>query len=106
MGFKKWKLPQTAPERVENLISQTGMERIAAQILDGRGISDPQQAVQYIGCDSAARLHDPFLMQDMDKAVERLSEAVEQGEQIAVYGDYDCDGITATAMLYSYLEDL
>ena len=45
-------------------------------------------------------------MQDMDKAVERLSEAVEQGEQIAVYGDYDCDGITATAMLYSYLEDL
>ena len=41
MGFKKWKLPQTAPERVENLISQTGMERIAAQILDGRGISDP-----------------------------------------------------------------
>lgn len=106
MGFKKWKLPQTAPERVENLISQTGMERIAAQILDGRGISDPQQAVQYIGCDSAARLHDPFLMKDMDKAVERLSEAVEQGEQIAVYGDYDCDGITATAMLYSYLEDL
>jgi len=106
LGFKKWKLPQTAPERVENLISQTGMERIAAQILDGRGISDPQQAVQYIGCDSAARLHDPFLMQDMDKAVERLSEAVEQGEQIAVYGDYDCDGITATAMLYSYLEDL
>lgn len=106
MGFKKWKLPQTAPEKVENLISQTGMERIAAQILDGRGISDPQQAMQYIGCDSAARLHDPFLMQDMDKAVERLSEAVEQGEQIAVYGDYDCDGITATAMLYSYLEDL
>ena len=106
MGFKKWKLPQTAPERVENLISQTGMERIAAQILDGRGISDPQQAMQYISCDSAARLHDPFLMQDMDKAVERLSEAVEQGEQIAVYGDYDCDGITATAMLYSYLEDL
>lgn len=106
MGFKKWKLPQTAPERVENLISQTGMERIAAQILDGRGISDPQQAMQYVGCDSAAKLHDPFLMQDMDKAVKRLSEAVEQGEQIAVYGDYDCDGITATAMLYSYLEDL
>ena len=49
MGFKKWKLPQTAPERVENLISQTGMERIAAQILDGRGISDPQQAMQFIG---------------------------------------------------------
>lgn len=78
MGFKKWKLPQTAPERVENLISQTGMERIAAQILDGRGISDPQQAVQYIGCDSAARLHDPFLMQDMGqggRAAERGSGA-------------------------------
>lgn len=78
MGFKKWKLPQTAPERVENLISQTGMERIAAQILDGRGISDPQQAMQYIGCDSAARLHDPFLMQDMDqggRAAERGSGA-------------------------------
>ena len=52
------------------------------------------------------KMHDPFLMADMDKAVERLSRAVQEDEQIAVYGDYDCDGITATAMLYTYLEDL
>ena len=106
MGFKKWKLPQTAPERVENLISQTGMERIAAQILDGRGISDPQQAMQYIGCDSAARLHDPFLMKDMDKAVERVERAVRNREKIMVYGDYDVDGTTAVALVYKFLRQI
>ncbi len=106
MGFKRWKLPQVDPDRVKNLIDQTGISPIAAQILDGRGISDPATAKSYAGIDPNAKMYDPFLMADMQKAVARLGQAVEQGEQIAVYGDYDCDGITATAMLYSYLEDL
>ena len=106
MGFRRWKLPQADPDRVKNLIDQTGMPPIAAQILEGRGVSEPEQAKAYAGFDREAKMHDPFLMADMRQAVERLARAVEEGEQIAVYGDYDCDGITATAMLYTYLEDL
>lgn len=102
MGFRKWKLPQADPERIKNLIQQTGIPEIAAQILDGRGVQD----VSAYTAGAEGKMHDPFLMADMDKAVERLSRAVQEDEQIAVYGDYDCDGITATAMLYTYLEDL
>ena len=103
MGFKKWRLPQADPEHINNMISQTGIPEIAAQILDGRDVT---RIEDYISGPQDAKMHDPFLMKDMDKAVERLTQAVENGEQIAVYGDYDCDGITATAMLYTYLEDL
>lgn len=106
MGFRRWKLPQADPDRVKNLIDQTGMPPIAAQILEGRGVSEPEQAKAYAGFDREAKMHDPFLMADMRQAVERLARALEEGEQIAVYGDYDCDGITATAMLFTYLEDL
>ena len=106
MGFRRWKLPQADPDRVKNFIDQTGMPPIAAQILEGRGVSEPEQAKAYAGFDREAKMHDPFLMADMRQAVERLARALEEGEQIAVYGDYDCDGITATAMLYTYLEDL
>ena len=101
MGFKKWRLPQADPEHINNMISQTGIPEIAAQILDGRDVT---RIEDYISGPQDAKMHDPFLMKDMDKAVERLTRAVENGEQIAVYGDYDCDGITATAMLYTYLE--
>ncbi len=106
MGFKKWKLPQADSERVKNLIDKTGISEIAAQILGGRGVTQPDEASVYIGQQGKEKMHDPFLMKDMQAAVDRLSRAVEEGEQIAVYGDYDCDGITATAMLYTYLEDL
>lgn len=106
MGFKKWKLPQADPGRVENLINQTGIPEIAAQILDGRGVTQVQEYIGQSDGQTGFKMHDPFLMEDMQKAVERIGYAVEQGQQIAVYGDYDCDGITATAMLYTYLEDL
>ena len=105
MGFRKWKLPQADPQKVDRLINETGIPQIAAQILGGRG-EDADKTCEYLGLSKQGKMHDPFLMKDMDKAVERISRAVEDGEQIAVYGDYDCDGITATAMLYTYLEDL
>ena len=62
MGFRRWKLPQADPDRVKNLIDQTGMPPIAAQILEGRGVSEPEQAKAYAGFDREAKMHDPFLM--------------------------------------------
>lgn len=62
MGFRKWKLPQADPERIKNLIQQTGIPEIAAQILDGRGVQD----VSAYTAGAEGKMHDPFLMADMD----------------------------------------
>ena len=70
-------------------------------VLASRGLTDPQKAAAYLSCD--AQLHDPFLMTDMDKAVARVQQAIDRGEKIAVFGDYDVDGITSTCMLTDFL---
>lgn len=71
----------------------------------GRGIVRPEQARQFLQPQSEI-LEDPLALRGMKTAVERIRRALEEGEQIAVYGDYDCDGVTATALLTSYLLDL
>ena len=70
-------------------------------ILAARGITDGKAAGEYLRCD--APLVDPFRMTDMDKAVGRVARAITQGETIAVFGDYDVDGITATCLLTDFL---
>lgn len=93
MGYKLWKLSgesSTANHKTD----------IYAEILASRGFQTPEAAETL----ADASLSDPFLIKDMDKAVERIQEAIESGETIAVYGDYDCDGVCATAILVSYLE--
>ena len=74
---------------------------LAAMVLASRGIKNTQQAHAYLDCN--APLLDPFLMTDMDLAVQRLRQALQQGERIAVFGDYDVDGITATCLLTDFL---
>ena len=74
---------------------------LAAMVLASRGIKNPRQAHAYLDCD--APLLDPFLMTDMDLAVQRLRQALQQGERIAVFGDYDVDGITSTCLLTDFL---
>lgn len=76
-----------------------GLPSIIADILASRGLSAPE-AAQLLG---EQQLDDPFLLPDMKKAVSRIEKAMQDGEQIAVYGDYDCDGVTSTVILYSYL---
>lgn len=80
-----------------------GVSRVVARLLVNRGITDLQQAVSFIN-PSLEGLHDPFLLPDMEKAVERIRKAIDGGQRIAIYGDYDVDGITAASVLYLFLK--
>ena len=84
-----------------NALVSGGYPPLPAMVLASRGLTDPKKAAAYLSCD--AQLHDPFLMTDMDKAVARVQQAIDRGEKIAVFGDYDVDGITSTCMLTDFL---
>lgn len=100
---KKWinsELPDA--KAVEELSRKLGIEKPLASLLIARGITTEEQADEFFNPD-INKLHDPFLMKDMDKAVDRLSKAIIDNEKIMVYGDYDVDGTSAVALLYSFL---
>ena len=84
-----------------NALVTGGYPPLPAMVLASRGLTDPKKAAAYLSCD--AELYDPFLMTDMDKAVARVQQAIDRGEKIAVFGDYDVDGITSTCMLTDFL---
>lgn len=84
-----------------NALVGSGYAPLAAMVLASRGIGDDRQARAYLDCN--APLLDPFLMTDMDKAAGRVGLAMSRGEKIAVFGDYDVDGITATCLLTDFL---
>ncbi len=100
----RWKINEGAdPHAVEMLSTEINVNRTLANMLVNRGINDFQEAKEYFRPD-LEKLHDPFLMKDMDKAVERLSQAMGRGEKILIYGDYDVDGTTAVALFYGFLK--
>ena len=103
---KRWKIkPQSNPEDVKELSSKlNNIDSTLANILLQRGITDFENAKQFFR-PSLDEIHDPFLMKDMDKAVERLQQAIDAGEKILIYGDYDVDGTTSVALVYSYLSN-
>ena len=99
----KWILKEPAdPAKVERLATEVGIDRVLAELLVKRGVETFEQARAFFR-PSLDALHDPFLMKDMDVAVERLHRAVTSGEKILVYGDYDVDGTTAVALVYSFI---
>ena len=101
---KKWILKDPAdPEKVGRLATELGIDRVLAELLVARGVNTFEEARSFFR-PSLADLHDPFLMKDMDKAVERLHTAIAGGEKILVYGDYDVDGTTAVSLVYSYVK--
>lgn len=102
MSMKKWVFHSGNEARAEEIAERFGMDRGIAEILASRSMKD-EEIQEYLG---ETPLEDPFALVDMDKAVARLEQAVEQGEKIAVYGDYDCDGVTSTYILYTYLENI
>lgn len=93
------------PEKVSQLTSALGVPRLIASLLVNRGIDTFEKARKFFR-PSLDQLHDPFLMKDMDKAVERLTEAIHKNQKILVYGDYDVDGTTAVTLVYSFLQSL
>ena len=95
-----WNCGQPPAQDVNKLVSG-GFSPLTAMVLAGRGLSDPAGARESLGCDSP--LPDPFLLGDMDRAAERVRQAIENKERIAVFGDYDVDGITATCLLTDFL---
>ena len=101
MKYRNWKIPYTTPQPPEALL-RAGYSPLLAVLLALRGYDDAGQARDFLsGGDQSA--FDPMLLQDMDKAVARISRALENGEKLAVFGDYDVDGITSTCLLTDYL---
>ena len=95
-----WNVSKPGMEAV-NALAQGGYAPLAAMVLASRGLKSKNQADAYLGCD--ASLIDPFRMTDMDLAAGRVGLAMARGEKVAVFGDYDVDGITATCLLTSFL---
>ena len=103
---KKWVIRKSADEsKVRELSSELGIDPVLAELLVQRGVNTFEEARAFFR-PSLERLHDPFLMKDMDKAVERVERALDGGEKILVYGDYDVDGTTAVSLVYSFLSRL
>ena len=99
----KWSIKEASDsEKVERLATEVGIDKVLADLLVKRGVETFDQARSFFR-PNLDDLHDPFLMKDMDVAVERLHKAVSSGESILVYGDYDVDGTTAVALVYSFL---
>lgn len=106
MGLKRWIYVQSeiaAAEKMRQDIAEQipNISQLAARVLQGRGYT-AEKAMELLQEDTP--LPDPYNMADMEQAVDRIRQAIEDEERIAVYGDYDCDGVTATALLCGYLE--
>ncbi len=99
--MKKWLVRKADEQIVAEMTKNTDISRFAAELLTGRGITNTALAAEFFG---EAPISEPTDIADMDKAVSVISEAAQNGDKILVYGDYDCDGVTSTVMLYSYLE--
>jgi single-stranded-DNA-specific exonuclease len=100
----KWIIREKAdPKAVESLGKEINLNQTLANMLVNRGVDSFQKAKDFFRPDPD-KLHDPYLMKDMDKAVERLALAIQREEKILVYGDYDVDGTTSVAMFYGFLK--
>ena len=100
---RKWIIRDNADQdKVSRLSAELGIDEVLATLLVQRGVDTFDQARAFFR-PSLSSLHDPFLMKDMDKAVERLTKAIENKEKILIYGDYDVDGTTAVSLIYSFL---
>ena len=98
-----WVLPDQDSEEVHALIQTTGISSLIARILIGRGIYSKEKLQDFFN-PSLQKMYAPELLHDMDRAIERISRAIQNQEIISIYGDYDVDGVTGTSLLYTCLQ--
>lgn len=102
---KRWLVKTPKPGTlIESFRSTLKVDPIVAELLLQRGIDNFEDAERFFR-PKLSELHDPFLMQDMERAVERLQEAIDQQQRVLLFGDYDVDGTTAVAVMYTFLKD-
>ncbi len=101
MPLKRWIWPGETKQADE--LAAAGIQPLTARVLASRGIGSPNEARRFLSTEG--ELHDPFLMKGMEQAVALIEGALQEGKLIVIYGDYDCDGITSTVLLYRYLEE-
>lgn len=101
--MKKWKISSPDRSIVSKLAFGCSVTTLTAAALAAKGYSAPESVIENLNSDS---LSDPFLIKDMQEAADALNSAIDEGKKICVYGDYDCDGIMAVAILYSYLLEI
>lgn len=97
--MKRWEVREINTDAVEKTLHSTDLSKLTAEVMSARGYNNLEDIKAFFG---GVELSDPYLLPDMDKAVATINEAVGNGETICIYGDYDCDGVTSTAILYDY----
>lgn len=104
MNYRTWQIPAPDEKTVAKLAAAIGAPGLLARVLVSRGLGDPEKAMAFLTQD--APLADPFQLKDMDRAVARILQALDAGEAIVIFGDYDVDGVTATALLFEHLRGM
>lgn len=102
--IKKWEYYNVDEEKIANIVNKTGINRLLATILFNRGVTKEEDIKVFLN-PTREDFHNPFLMPDMKKAVDRIIKAIENNEKTIVYGDYDVDGITSITVLKRFLEE-
>ncbi len=101
---KAWEIDSPDTEKTRAVCEDTGISPLVAHLLLKRGVKTAAEARAFLACELSS-LHDPFLFKDMQKVVGRIGLAVKNRQKIVIFGDYDVDGLTATALLYNTLKD-
>jgi single-stranded-DNA-specific exonuclease len=101
---KHWKVSPQVPADYASIMQDNSIHPVLSQVFFGRGYTDPYLALDFLGI--YPHSDDPFLMTGMDQAVDRLLNAIQSDERIAIYGDFDCDGVTSTVLLTEVLRRL
>lgn len=101
--MKKWTAYNSERSIVQKIMSGLSVTPLTASVLASKGYSTPEEVMKNL---YVSELSDPFLIKDMREAVDVINSAVDNGERICIYGDYDCDGIMSTVIMYSYLSEI